>query len=363
MTDDLAAAAVDPDALKLYSFQLFKHLEGAVTAGMVHLGDQLGLYRAMKRAGQPLSTSDLAARAGLDERWVREWLFNQAAAKLVAVDEQQRFSLTPEATAVLATPDHPAFAMGMFHRLPETMQSLTRARESFVTGLGHDYDSHGPGGAVGIERSFEPWNNANLLPVVLPALDAVVAQLERGVDVVDIGCGAGSAVLLMAAAFPRSRFVGYDISRYALDRAAEKLEESGLGNVRFCDPRRDPIPSDGSVSLITTFDCIHDMTHPQEMMAAIRAAIAPEGTWLLVDIKALDTFEENLRKNPMAALMYGISVLSCMSSALSEPGGAGLGTLGLSAGVARSMSAAAGFSRFRKLDIDHSVNAFYEVRP
>jgi len=136
-----------------------------------------------------------------------------------------------------------------------------------------------------------------------------------------------------------------------------------LANATFLDPRESPLPADHSVDLVTTFDCIHDMTHPQEMMHAIRAALADDGTWLLVDIKALDTFEQNARKNPMASLMYGVSVLSCMSSALSEPDGAGLGTLGLSADKARQMAEAAGFTRFRKLDIDHSVNAFYEVRP
>jgi 2-polyprenyl-3-methyl-5-hydroxy-6-metoxy-1,4-benzoquinol methylase len=355
--------SIDPDKLKQYSFQLFSKLEGAVTAGMVHLGDQLGLYQAMRSAGTPLSTSELAERAGLHERWVREWAYNQAAAKMIEVDEDQRFSLSPEAAAVLATPDHPAFGMGMFHRLPQTMQALVRVRDSFATGVGYDYDSHGPEGAVGIERSFEPWNNAFLLPVVLPALDGVVDRLASGIRVADVGCGAGSAVLSMAAAFPKSTFVGYDISRYALDRANGKLEAAGLTNATFRDPRQSPMPEDHSVELVTTFDCIHDMTHPQQMMESIRAAIAEDGTWLLVDIKALDTFEQNVRKNPMAALMYGISVLSCMSSALSEPGGAGLGTLGLSASVAEGMAEQAGFARFRKLDVDHSVNAFYEVRP
>ncbi|MGZ4741364.1 MAG: class I SAM-dependent methyltransferase [Ilumatobacteraceae bacterium] len=355
--------ATDPDRLKQYAFQLFSKLEGAVTAGMVHLGDQLGLYAAMRDAGTPLTTTELAQRAGLHERWVREWAYNQVAAKLIDVDDERRFSLSAEAEAVLARPDHPAFGMGMFHRLPETMQSLVAARESFVTGIGSDYDSHGPGGAIGIERSFEPWNNAYLLPVVLPALDGVVDRLEHGARVIDIGCGAGGAVLLMAAAFPNSSFVGYDISHHALDRADEKLAGAGLHNARFCDPRVDPMPTDHSASFVTTFDCVHDMTRPFEMMGSIRAALADDGTWLLVDIKALDTFEQNVRKNPMAALMYGISVLSCMSSALSEPGGAGLGTLGLSANTAREMAERAGFTRFRKLDIEHSVNAFYEVRP
>jgi cyclopropane fatty-acyl-phospholipid synthase-like methyltransferase len=191
----------------------------------------------------------------------------------------------------------------------------------------------------------------------------VVAKLEAGADVVDIGCGAGSAVLQMAAAFPASRFRGYDISRYALDRAESKRVAAGVANVEFLDPRDSPLPEDGSVDFITTFDCIHDMTQPQEMMHAIRNALRPDGTWLLVDIKALDSFEENARKNPMASLMYGISVLTCMSSALSEHGGAGLGTLGLSESRAREMAGVAGFTQFARVAIDHSVNAFYEVRP
>ena len=355
--------SVDPDALKLYSFGVFSKLEGAVTAGMIHLGDQLGLYSALAEAGASITTDELAERTGLQERWVREWAHNQAAARLITVDDAGRFGLTAEAVAVLATPDHPAYGMGMFHRLPQTMSALEHVRDSFRTGIGHDYDSHGPQGAVGIERAFEPWSNANLLPVVLPALEGVVERLKAGADAADIGCGAGSLVLLMAGAFPLSRFRGYDISQYALARAAAKLEDSGLHNAEFHDPRSAPLPDDESLDFISTFDCIHDMTHPTEMMRAIRRAIKPDGVWLLVDIKARDTLAENIAKNPMASMMYGISVLTCMSSALSAPGGEGLGTLGLSENTARPMTAAAGFTRFRKLPIDHAVNAFYEVRP
>jgi SAM-dependent methyltransferase len=273
------------------------------------------------------------------------------------------FSLSEEASVVLADPEHPAFGMGMFHRLPQTMRALDHVRESFRTGVGHDYDSHGPEGAVGIERSFEPWNRSFLLPMVLPALDGVVAKLEGGAAVADVGCGAGGAVLLMAGAYPQSTFTGYDISQHALARAREKLDSSKLDNVEFHDPRNTPLPGDHSLDLVCTFDCIHDMAHPQAVIEAIHASLKPDGTWLLVDIKALDTFEENARENPMASLMYGISVLSCMSSALSEPDGLGLGTLGLSEYTAEAMASAAGFTRFQKLAIDHSVNAFYEVRP
>lgn len=363
---------IDSDALKLFSFLLFSKLEGAVTSGMVHLGDQLGLYTALASAPTPLTTAQLAHATQLNERWVREWAYNQASAKLISTQTQtsatpsvddDMFFLSPEQAAVLANPEHPAFGMGMFHRLPQTMDALKAMPESFRTGLGRNYDSHGPEGAIGIERSFEPWNNAYLIGTVLPALDGVSKRLTTGAQAIDIGCGAGGAVLRMATAFPASTFRGYDISQYALTRAEEKLNGSGVSNASFHDPRVEPIPSDHSVDFATTFDCIHDMTHPAEMMQAIRMALKNDGVWLLVDIKAHDLFALNAKKNPMAPLMYGISVLACMSSALSSADGAGLGTLGLSAATAEKMATAAGFTRFRRLDIDHSVNAFYEIRP
>ena len=196
-----------------------------------------------------------------------------------------------------------------------------------------------------------------------PALNNITKLLKQGAQVADVGCGAGGAVLLMAKAFPKSTFTGYEISQYALDRAALKLSDAKLTNAFFNDARTNPLPTNHSLDFVTTFDCIHDMTHPAEMMQAIHASLKPTVTWLLVDIKAHDTFALNAQKNPMAPLMYGISVLSCMSSAMSAPGGAGLGTLGLSATTAQAMATAAGFSQFNKLDIDHSVNAFYEIRP
>lgn len=358
--------ALDPDLLKLFSFTVFSKLEGAVTAGMIHLGDNLGLYRALAD-GDGETSESLAGRTGLHERWVREWLHNQVAARIVGCDDLSAtdpvFRLAPEAVAVLATPDHPAYGMGMFHRLPQTMAALSRMPESFRTGIGFDYDSHGPEGAVGIERSFEPWNQNFTVPLVIPAIEGLRERLESGISVADIGCGAGGLALLLGRTFPASRIVGYDISQHALARANDRLGAEGLSNVSFADPRATPLPQDGSVDLVCTFDCIHDMTRPAEMMEIIRRSLSHDGVWLLVDIKAHDTLELNVTKNPMASLLYGISVLSCMSSAMSEPGGAGLGTLGLSAIRAEDMAREAGFTRFRRLDVDHSVNAFYEIRP
>ena len=178
-----------------------------------------------------------------------------------------------------------------------------------------------------------------------------------------VGCGAGVALIEMARAFPASRFYGYDISQHALERAHENLHEAGISNVAFHDVREEPLPEKGDFSLITCFDCLHDMTDPVSVISSIRGALADDGAWLLVDIKAKETYEENVERNPMAALMYGTSVLTCLSSALSEPGGLGLGTLGLHEGLARQLAAEAGFSSFEPLDVKHPINAFYLIRP
>jgi 2-polyprenyl-3-methyl-5-hydroxy-6-metoxy-1,4-benzoquinol methylase len=363
----MSSEAINPDALKMFSFAVFSKLEGAVTAGMIHLGDRLGLYQSMATRPDGDTSTSLAAHLNLHERWVREWLHNQVAARIVSCKDISAadpiFFLTPEAVCVLATPSHPAYGMGMFHRLPQTMNALNEMPESFRTGIGHDYDSHGPEGAVGIEKSFEPWNQNFLIPYVVPALSGVQAKLEKGARVADIGCGAGGLSLLLGRTFPKSTFIGYDISQHALDRANDRLTSEGLSNVRFTDPRHESITDGEKFDLICTFDCIHDMTHPTDMMKTIRQSLKDDGTWLLVDIKAHDSLELNVTKNPMASLLYGVSVLSCMSSAMSSPDGEGLGTLGLSAAKAETMATEAGFSSFSLLPVEHSVNAFYEVRP
>jgi 2-polyprenyl-3-methyl-5-hydroxy-6-metoxy-1,4-benzoquinol methylase len=273
-----------------------------------------------------------------------------------------RFGLSTEGEAVLADEKHPAFGAGFFSQLPQLVGVAERLPEAFKTGLGLPYDAFGPEGARGIERGLAPWFRALLVPFVLPRVGGVVERLRAGAAAADVGCGAGVALLEMAKAFPRSRFHGYDIS-HALARAEENRARAGVSNASFHDAARDPLPTDARFAFVTTFDCLHDMTDPAGVMRRIRGALSEDGTWLIADIKAHPSYQENVEKNPMAAMMYGTSVIACMSSALSEPGGLGLGTLGLPEQLARKMTREAGFSRFEPLDFDHPINAFYVVRP
>jgi SAM-dependent methyltransferase len=353
--------ALDLERLKDFAKHVFGALQGAVTAGMIHLGDRLGLYRALAEA--PATSDELAARTGLHERWVREWLRQQGAARLVEWDADERFRLSPEARAVLADEDHPAFGGGMFSQLPQTMAVLERLPEAFASGLGLPYDAFGPEGARGIERGFAPWYRTFLVPLAIPRLTGVRERLERGAKVADVGCGSGVALLELARAFPSSDFHGFELSKHAIARAEANRAEAGLGNVRFHDARGEALPDDASFDLVLCFDCLHDMTRPAEVAAAIRRSLRDDGTWFVADIKGRGSFAADVEKNPMAALMYGMSVMTCMSSALSEPGGAGLGTLGLPEASVRALGEAAGFTRFRALDLGHPVNAFYELRP
>jgi 2-polyprenyl-3-methyl-5-hydroxy-6-metoxy-1,4-benzoquinol methylase len=354
--------SVDPDRLKEYLKRVFDTLGGAMTSSMIFLGDHLGLYRALADF-EAATSAELAERAGLSERWVREWLYQQGAAGILEYRGEGRFAVSPEARAVLVEEGHPAFGGGFFGQLPRTLALLERLPDAFRTGIGLPYDALGPDGARGIERGFAPWFRSFLVPVALPRIDGVVERLRRGDKVADIGCGAGVALCEMAKAFPASEFHGYDISKHALERAEANREQAGLANLRFHDPREEPLPADASFGFVTTFDCLHDMTRPDEAMRAIRRAIRPDGVWLICDIKGRASYEENLERNPMAALMYGFSVMTCMSSSLSEPGGLGLGTLGFHEARAREMTREAGFTHFEPIDFGHPANAFYVVKP
>jgi 2-polyprenyl-3-methyl-5-hydroxy-6-metoxy-1,4-benzoquinol methylase len=354
---------IDLEKAMEFMEHVFGHLQGAVVSALISLGDGLGLYKAMQGAG-PLTADELAGKTGLHPRWVLEWLRNQGAAGIVCYRGDGRFELTPEQAAVLADEENSVlFSAGGFQGIGSLSALVDPLKESFRTGIGLPYDAQGEDGNHGVARMFAPWFRHMLVPAILPGLDGVVPKLEAGATVADVGCGAGIALITMGKAFPTSDFHGYELSQHALTLADNNLKESGLTNVTFHDVRGEQLPDDARFDFITTFDCIHDMTHPTQVIGAIRKAIKDDGTYLIADIKGFPTYEENLEENPMVALMYGFSVLSCMSSATSEPDGEGLGTLGFHEAVAREITSKAGFTRFTAHDFGNPLNSYYEVRP
>ena len=351
----------DPDEFRASVRRLQSLMVGAHVSIMILLGLKLGLYRALKDTG-PAASDELARHTRLHERWVREWLQGQAAGGVIHYRADGRFELSPAAALLLADEDHVLFLGHNFYSLPLKIDLAQRLPKAFHTGLGLTWDDRGPQAADASEQALRNWYRKELVSTALPMLEGVVDRLTAGGRVADVGCGAGIALIEMARAFPSSKFHGYEISEQALHRAEANRDKAGLENVTFHNVALEPLPADGSFDLVTTFDCLHDMTRPEEEAAAIRAAVRPDGTWFILDFESAPTFEENLR-NPLAPMLYAVSVLACVSSGLSEPGGAGLGALGLPEPVMRELVTAAGFTRFRRLDLRHPANAFYEARP
>jgi 2-polyprenyl-3-methyl-5-hydroxy-6-metoxy-1,4-benzoquinol methylase len=333
----------------------------AVVAMMAWLGMTLGLYRAMRGAG-PMSSDDLAQRTGLHERWLREWLRGQAAAGLIEHLGGERFELSPEFATLLTDEDHLSYFGRQFESLPYRFELAQHLPESFRSGLGMRWDDRGEDGALYTELTFRNWHRQVLVPTALPLLDGVVERLRAGARVADVGCGGGIALIEIAKAFPRSELHGYDSSAAALERAAQHLSREGVTNLSFHNVASHPLPKDAGFDFMMTLDCLHDMTHPADVVRHIRAAIKPDGVWFIIDINCAPTFDEQI-KHPLASSLYAMSLMGCMSSGLSEPGGAGLGTCGLPEPALRDLVQSAGFTRFRRLDLANPINAYYEVRP
>jgi 2-polyprenyl-3-methyl-5-hydroxy-6-metoxy-1,4-benzoquinol methylase len=356
-----AAAWLDPEEVARFALRVWSYKQGEMVSLLVHLGDRLGLYRALDGAG-PVTAQGLAEQTGLHPRWLREWLRGNAAADLLASGDGERFELTAPGALVLAREEESLqFAAGAFGP-PADPALVDDLADAFRTGAGLPYDRHGPTGVHQTERMLAPWARLSLVPVIVPALEGVHDRLAAGARVADVGCGAGVALTTLAEAYPRSTFHGYELSRLAVERARARVAEAGLTNVEIIDRRAEDLPDRGDYALVLTFDCLHDMTRPDAAAAAIRHAIAEDGTWLVKEIRCDDTWAGN-RRNPMLAMFLGFSIASCMSSALSEPGGAGLGTIGLPPRALEQLVRDAGFTRFRVHDFDDPANLYYEVRP
>ena len=353
------AVEVDGDKLMQFVFRAVDEVGATLNAALVVLGDKLGLYKAMASAG-PLAPAELAERTGTAERYIREWLNAQAAGGYVEYDPASgRYTLPPEQTVALTEPDSPAYLPGFFQVAVGSVLDSPRITEAARTGAGLGWHEHVHDVYDGCERFFRPGYNANLVSGWLPALDGVVAKLEHGASVADVGCGHGSSTIIMAQAFPKSTFVGSDYHEGSIATARQRAESAGVSDrIRF-EVAPATAYSGSEYDLVTMFDCLHDMGDPVGAARHIRGTLKTDGTWMIVEPRAGDRVEENL--NPVGRAYYGFSTLLCTPASLSQDVGLALGA---QAGEARigDVIGAGGFTRFRRAE-ETPFNLVFEARP
>ena len=351
---------LDYQQLPLTILELYRIKQGEMLSGLVHVGSRLGLWSALGEHG-PCTSKQLAEVTGLQERWVREWLYGVAAADL-AQHEDGVFALMPEVDVLMNDESHPGHMQGVFGP-PMTHEEIDGTVDAFSSGIGMSWDAHGDHTCHMQAAMGAAGQEAFLVPLFVAALDGATDKLAGGASVIDVGCGAGVAACAIAKAFPETTVLGLDPSERAIVSARERAARAGLGNVKFevgvfADLARQP-----QCDMLLTLDVLHDLPRPAEAIAAARSVVADDGWWLVADIKGTGDYETN-RKIPVLPYMYCMSVFYCMSSSLSEPGGAGLGTLGMHAALLEELAGAAGFSRFKVHDHEEDpTNRYYEIRP
>jgi SAM-dependent methyltransferase len=354
-----APPAVDGDKLMEFVFQAVGEVGATLNAALVVMGDKLGLYAAMAGAG-PLTPVELARRTGVSERYVREWLNQQAAGGYIEYDPAGgTYTLPPEQAVALTDESSPAYLPGFFQIALGAVIDSPRIVASARSGDGVGWHEHNHDVFDGCERFFRPGYNANLISSWLPALDGVVAKLEAGAKVADVGCGHGSSTILLAQAYGLSSFVGSDYHAGSIETARERAQAAGVGNrIQFEAVPAAAIPGEG-YDLVTMFDCLHDMGDPVGAARRVRQVIADDGTWMIVEPKAGDRVEDNL--NPVGRAYYGFSTLLCMPASLSQDVGLALGAQSGPARI-RDVVSAGGFTRFR-IAAETPFNLVFEVRP
>jgi SAM-dependent methyltransferase len=334
---------VDETKLNEFMGKALGDMGAAMNAALVLLGDELGLYKAMAGAG-PMTPDELAAKTGTYPRYVREWLSAQAAGGYVAYDAETRtFTLPPEQALALATEGSPAFIPGAFQVIRSVMLDEPLVRDAFKSGNGVGWHEHSPELFKGTERFFRPSYNAHLINEWIPALDGVEAKLRRGARVADVGCGHGASTILMAQAYPESRFFGFDYHAPSIEIAQMTAEMSGVADRCTFEVAPSKSYPGGDYDLVTFFDCLHDMGDPIGAAAHVRETLAAEGTWMIVEPFAHDRLENNL--NPVGRVFYAASTMICTPASRSQEVGMALGAQA-GEGMLREVATKGGFSRF-----------------
>ncbi len=354
-----APLEVDAQKLEQFVFRAVDEVGATLNAALVVMGDKLGLYRVLAGAGG-LTPVELARRTSVSERYVREWLNAQAAGGYVEYNPTDgSYTLPPEQAIALTDDQSPAYLPGFFQIALGSVLDSPRITDAARSGEGVGWHEHNHDVFEGCERFFRPGYNANLIPAWLPALDGVVAKLEAGAKVADIGCGHGSSTILMARAFPKSTFVGTDYHDGSIETARQRANDAGVADrVHFETAAAAAHPGEG-YDLVTMFDCLHDMGDPVGAARQVHKTLAPDGTWLIVEPMAGDRVEDNL--NPVGRAYYGFSTFLCTPASLSQEVGLALGA---QAGEARigDVVAAGGFTRFRRAT-ETPFNLVFEARP
>jgi SAM-dependent methyltransferase len=355
----MSTTAIDEAKLEQFMGQMVGHMTGAAACFSIWLGDELGLYRTLARNGAR-SADDLASDTGCNPRLVREWLDAQAAAGLVQYDpDADRYSLSAEAAMALADDSSPVFTARAMNALGSMFMDMDKLKSAFTGDGGLAWGDHHPCLFSGTEWFFRTGYRAHLPAEWIPALEGVEDKLKAGARVADVGCGHGASVIVMADAYPNSRFWGFDYHAPSIEIAHERAREAGVAErTTFEVATAKDYP--GSYDLICFFDCLHDMGDPVGTAAYAREHLEADGTVLLVEPFALDGRTQNLQGNPMAALLYTASTAICTPNSLSQEVGLGLGA---QAGEARlgEVFSEAGFSRFRKAS-ETPLNLILEAR-
>jgi SAM-dependent methyltransferase len=353
------APAIDLPRLEAFVGRAIDEVGAALNCALVVMGDKLGYYRALAEGG-PLTPAELAEATGTDEHYAREWLNAQAAGSFVEYDPAtRRYTLPAEHAVALTDETSPAFLAGFFQIAHGTISDAAGVVAAARTGDGVGWHQHNTDVHVGCERFFRPGYAANLVESWLPALDGVVAKLEQGAKVADVGCGHGASTILMAQAFGSSTFVGSDYHPESVAVARERAAAAGVGDrVAFEAAGATAYPGEG-YDLVTMFDSLHDMGDPVGAARRVRESLAPDGTWMIVEPAAGDRVEENF--NPVGRAYYAFSTLLCTPASLSQEVGLALGTQAGPARI-RDVATAAGFTRFR-VATRTPLNIILEARP
>jgi SAM-dependent methyltransferase len=350
--------SIDEQKLNEFMMKAVGDIGATLHAGMVVIGEKLGLYKALAKDG-PVTSAELAERTGTNERYVREWLASQAAGGYVQYDASSgRFSLTEEQAFALTNEDGPAYLPGAFQLATSALKAEPKIVEAFRTGAGLGWHEHDPGLFQGTERFFRPNYAANLVSSWIPSLDGMETRLRAGASVADVGCGHGASTILMAEAYPNSTFIGFDYHQPSIERAREKAARAGLGDrVKFEVAAAKTYPGSG-YDLVAFFDCLHDMGDPVGASAHVLGTLASDGAWMIVEPYAGDRVEQNL--NPIGRVFYSASTLVCTPASLSQEVGLALGA---QAGEARlrEVVTAGGFTRFRRT-AETPFNLVFEAR-